>query len=55
MTDRLQRHNTGRNKYTKHGIPWELVSVYKLSSRQEAVALEFLIQKNFSVNFKNIT
>jgi putative endonuclease len=23
MSDRILRHNSGRNKYTKHGVPWE--------------------------------
>jgi len=45
MSDRILRHNSGRNKYTKHGVPWELISFYKFSTRAEAVSLESKIKK----------
>ena len=45
LSERMIRHNSGRNKYTKHGIPWEFISSFKFSSRGEAVALESKIKK----------
>jgi putative endonuclease len=36
IVDRLIRHNQGRNKYTKSGIPWKLVYRESFASRAEA-------------------
>ena len=40
VDERLRRHNAGRSKYTKAGIPWELVYVEHYLSRGEAMARE---------------
>lgn len=36
LEDRLKRHNQGRSKYTKSGIPWKLVYKESFESRSEA-------------------
>ena len=40
IEDRLHRHNSGRSKYTKHGIPWELVCKEEYTTRSEAMRRE---------------
>jgi putative endonuclease len=40
LEDRLKRHNQGRSKYTKSGIPWKLVFSESFVSRSEAEELE---------------
>jgi len=40
IEDRLERHNQGRSKFTKGGIPWELVYTEAFQSRPEAVRRE---------------
>ena len=40
IEDRLKRRNSGRSKYTKSGIPWELIWSKELDSRSEAMSLE---------------
>jgi putative endonuclease len=40
VEDRLFRHNSGYEKYTKAGIPWELVWKQEFSTRSEAMQLE---------------
>ena len=47
LTDRLFRHNHGREKSTKPGIPWMLVWFTTKKSRSDAVALEAKL-KNMS-------
>ena len=41
INDRLQRHNTGRSKATKHGIPWKLVYAEEFNSRSDAMKREY--------------
>lgn len=36
LEDRIKRHNQGRRKYTKSGIPWKLVYKEGFESRSEA-------------------
>jgi putative endonuclease len=38
--ERLVRHNSGSEKYTKGGTPWELVCVVEKQTRSEAMILE---------------
>ncbi len=45
LKDRMLRHNSGRNKYTRHGAPWNLIYYQEFSSRSEAVQLERQIKK----------
>jgi putative endonuclease len=40
LNARLDRHNGGRNPFTKKGLPWELVYFQKCESRAEAMRLE---------------
>ncbi|KJF44645.1 GIY-YIG nuclease family protein [Draconibacterium sediminis] len=40
ISERLKRHNSGREKATKHGIPWELVWATNKATRGEALKLE---------------
>ena len=40
MGVRLQQHNGGQSKATRHGIPWRLVYHETLATRAEAVARE---------------
>lgn len=40
IKERIQRHNTGRSKYTSKGMPWSMVIEYLCASRIEAVQLE---------------
>src|SRR5690606_17756278 len=42
---RLIRHNSGRNKSTKSGIPWEVVHLIECPDRSTAVNLELKIKK----------
>ena len=45
LTERLERHNGGRNKSTKSGIPWELTYFEKFTTRQEAYKREMEIKR----------
>ena len=45
LDDRLSRHNAGRSKYTKSGVPWQLVTSFDFESRSDAVKLENKIKK----------
>jgi len=40
LEDRLNRHNSGKSKYTKGGIPWKLVYIEEYNTRSEAVQRE---------------
>jgi putative endonuclease len=44
ITDRLERHNEGRNKATKAGMPWVLVHTETYGTRSEAVQRETQIK-----------
>ncbi len=46
IIDRVNRHNSGQEKYTSKGKPWELVFFTTTISRAEAMKLERKI-KNF--------
>ncbi len=41
----MQRHNAGRSKATKHGIPWMIIHTVEVDNRSEAVKLESTIKK----------
>ena len=43
--NRLERHNSKKEKYTKNGTPWKLVWNTDLETRSEAVRLESKIKK----------
>jgi len=38
--NRLSLHNSGQVKSTKSGMPWNIVKVFVLNNRKEAVRLE---------------
>ena len=40
LSDRLLRHNSGRSKATKVGIPWQLVYSEEFPTRSEAIRRE---------------
>jgi putative endonuclease len=42
---RLIEHNSGQNKSTKFGAPWELCFSKELSSKSDAYLLEMKIKK----------
>ena len=44
----LDRHNSGKNKRTKSGIPWNLVCTEGFKTREEAVKKEKLIKSSES-------
>ncbi len=45
LEDRLKRHNKGLVKSTKGGIPWKLVTTFKVESRSASMKLETKIKK----------
>ncbi|MCB7479787.1 GIY-YIG nuclease family protein [Christiangramia sediminis] len=45
IIERLKRHNSGRVKSTKHGLPWKIVLCMEVLNRSEAVLLESKIKK----------
>ncbi len=45
---RLERHNSGWGKYTKRGIPWELVYDEKHKTKSEAIKREREIKRKKS-------
>ncbi|MGK9476698.1 GIY-YIG nuclease family protein [Melioribacter sp. OK-6-Me] len=45
LTLRLERHNSGNSRSTKHGIPWELVYFESYSSKSEAMKREYEIKR----------
>jgi len=48
LQDRLLRHNSGRSKYTKFGIPWKLVYSEEFKSKSESYQREIEIKKRKS-------
>jgi len=45
LIQRMDEHNNGEGKFTKRGVPWDLVKYFELSSRSEAMRLENTIKK----------
>jgi len=48
LDDRLRRHNSNRNKFTRNKGPWKLVSSAKCDTKSEAYKLELKLK-----SFKN--
>ena len=44
VTERLDRHNSGKEKYTSKYIPWNLVLSLEKETRSEAYQLEIKIE-----------
>ena len=40
LEDRLRRHNAGRSRATKAGVPWELIYSERFDARREAMVRE---------------
>tara|TARA_B100000678_G_C17842196_1_gene355604 strand:+ start:320 stop:556 length:237 start_codon:yes stop_codon:yes gene_type:complete len=40
ISKRIERHNTGKVKSTKSGIPWKLINYFEFKTRKEAVVKE---------------
>ena len=51
LDNRLERHNQGKVKSTKYGVPWKLVHKIKVETRSEAVLLERKIKKRGAKRF----
>ena len=45
IEDRINRHNAGHEKYTKTGVPWELIWKKEVETRSEAMKVEKQIKK----------
>jgi putative endonuclease len=52
VTERLSRHNDGREKYTKVHRPWRLLGVIEKQSRSEAIVLERKLKNLSRVRLK---
>ena len=48
LEDRLKRHNQGRSKFTKSGVPWKLIYQKEYPTKSDAYKAELHIksQKN---------
>ena len=42
---RLSKHNSGKNKSTKNGIPWKIIFTEEFDTRSEAMKSELQIKK----------
>ena len=51
LEDRLNRHNNGRSKYTKAGIPWKLVYYEEFKTKSLAYKREKYIKAQKSKKF----
>ena len=51
LDSRLERHNQGRSKYTKHKRPWDLVYSEEFSDRSSAMKREKEIKSRKSRAF----
>ena len=51
LDDRIKRHNEGRSKYTKSGIPWDLVYYEEHPDRSSAVNREQKIKSRKSKDY----
>jgi putative endonuclease len=51
LDDRIKRHNQGRSKSTKTGVPWKLMYSEKFDSKSEAYQREMYIKRMKSRTF----
>jgi putative endonuclease len=51
ITVRLSQHNSGRNKSTQSGMPWEIKKTESYDTRSEALKREAFIKKMKSRKF----
>jgi len=45
LSSRLERHNQGRSKHTKKGMPWEIIYHEEYPDRSSAIKREMEIKK----------
>ncbi len=45
LVNRLYRHNTGLEPYTKSGLPWKLIISFEVVDRSESMKLEKSIKQ----------
>jgi len=45
LTERIERHNQGRSKYTKSKRPWNLVYFEEHADRSDAMKKEYAIKR----------
>ena len=53
LDKRIRDHNSGLNRSTKNGLPWELVTYFECGMRGEAIKLENKIKKRGIRRFSN--
>jgi putative endonuclease len=51
LEDRVKRHNSNQNKYTKNKGPWKLVFFRKFSTRSESVKYEIKLKAYKNTNY----
>jgi len=51
LDNRIKRHNQGRSKSTKTGVPWKLMYSEKFDSKSEAYQREMYIKRMKSRTF----
>jgi putative endonuclease len=51
LTERIERHNQGRSKYTKSKRPWNLVYVEEHPDRSSAMKREYAIKRRKSKDY----
>jgi putative endonuclease len=51
IEERLNRHNQGLVKSTRHGLPWNLIHTLPVNNRSEALILESKIKKRGAKRF----
>lgn len=44
INQRLERHNHGKVRSTKSGVPWQLIKTFEVNDRAEAMRLEAKIK-----------
>ncbi len=51
LNERFQRHNQGRSRYTKRGLPWKLVHAEQFATRAQATQRERRIKNRKSRDY----
>ena len=51
LTERIERHNQGRSKYTRTKRPWNLVYVEEHPDRSSAMKREYAIKRRKSKDY----
>ena len=51
LKDRFKRHNSGRSKSTKYGVPWNIVYTKEFNTKSEAYQFEMLIKSKKSRDY----